>query len=178
MNNQEFKKQISKKVAEEFNLRNVNALPRVSKISVSMRVGRFKEDQNSVEAARRELSVITGQKPSERISKKAISAFKLKGGDMVGFLVTLRGEKMWSFLQKLVKVILPSVRDFSGTNPKSIDAQGNLSLGFKDQTPFPEIDPNKIDKLRGVGITITTTLRDPAKTRKFFESLGFVFSKS
>ena len=84
---------------------------------------------------------------------------------------------MWSFLAKLVKVILPSVRDFSGTNPKSIDNQGNLSIGFKDQTPFPEIDPNKIDKLRGIGVTLTTSLSDPVTSQKFFECLGFVFTK-
>lgn len=165
------------KVKKEFKVGNINALPKLERISVSLRVGRFKEDQKSVESAKEDLRSITGQEPVARFSKKSISSFKLKEGDMVAFLVTLRGEKMWSFLSKLVKVILPSVRDFSGTDPKSIDRQGNLSIGFRDQTPFPEIDPNKIDKLRGVGVTLTTSLRNHETSRKFFECLGFVFSK-
>lgn len=177
MNNKEFIEGIKGKITKELSVKNVNAIPKLTKISVSLRVGRFKEDQKGVESAKEDLQAITGQKPSERVSGKSISSFKLKGGDMVGLLVTLRGEKMWSFLQKLVKVVLPSVRDFSGTNPKSIDHQGNLSIGFKDQTPFPEIDPNKIDKLRGVGVTLTTSLSDPARSQKFFECIGFVFTK-
>jgi large subunit ribosomal protein L5 len=178
MNNKEFIDGVKEKIAKEFAVKNVNALPRLAKISVSLRVGRYKEDQKSIESAREELRTITGQRPSERISKKSISSFKLKSGDMVGFLVTLRGDRMWSFLQKLVKVVLPSVRDFSGTDPRSIDHQGNLSIGFKDQTPFPEIDPNKIDKLRGVGVTLTTSLFDSTQSQKFFECIGFVFSKT
>lgn len=177
MNNKEFIKGIKEKITKEFVVKNVNALPKLKKISVSLRVGRYKEDQKGVEVAKEELQSITGQKPSERISGKSISSFKLKSGDLVGLLVTLRGEKMWSFLQKLVKVVLPSVRDFDGTNPKSIDRQGNLSIGFRDQTAFPEIDPNKIDKLRGVGVTLTTSLSNPARSQKFFECVGFVFTK-
>ena len=168
---------VQEKIKKEFKLENVNALPKLARISVSLRIGRFKEDAKTVESAKEDLKLITGQAPSERFSKKSISSFKLKEGDMVAFLVTLRGGRMWSFLEKLVRVVLPSVRDFSGTNPKSIDRQGNLSIGFRDQTPFPEIDPNKIDKLRGVGVTLTTSVNNPEKSRKFFECLGFVFSK-
>lgn len=173
----DFIKEVEEKLKKEFKVKNVNSLPKLQKISISLRVGRFKEDQKSVEVAKEELAMISGQVPSPRYSKKSISSFKLKEGELVGFLATLRGKKMWYFLQKAVKVILPSVRDFSGIRVASIDGQGNLSLGFKDQTPFPEVDPNKIDKLRGLGVTLTTKdLKDRLQARKFYECLGFVFS--
>ncbi|MCL5003786.1 MAG: 50S ribosomal protein L5 [Patescibacteria group bacterium] len=177
MNTEEFIKSAREKIKKEFSLSNINAVPKLQKISVSARTGTFKDDPKGLELAREELGLITGQRPSARVSKKAISAFKLKGGETVGFLVTLRGKKMWAFLQKLTQAALPQVRDFRGIKSTSLDRQGNLSIGFRDQTAFPEIDPNKVDRARGLAVTITGSVSDSAKAKKFFECLGFVFLK-
>lgn len=178
MNVVEFTLEVQEKLKKEFKVENVNSLPKLEKISVSLRVGKFKEDQKLIDSAKEDLRLITGQAPMPRYSKKSISSFKLKEGDLVGFLTTIRGKKMWFFLQKLVKVVLPSVRDFSGVSLTSIDEQGNMSLGFKDQTPYPEIDPNKVDKLRGLGLTLTTRgFKNRGMAKKFYQCLGFAFKK-
>lgn len=149
----------------------------LASIVVSLRLGRFKDDPKAIEAARHELIQITGQRPADRRAKKAVSSFKIKEGDLVGLVVTLRGKRMRSFLEKLVKVVLPAVRDFKGLRLASLDRQGNLNLGFREQTVFPEIDANQIDRLRGLGVSLTTRLKDRQVAKKFFESLGFVFSQ-
>jgi len=176
--NRSYTEEILERIKNEFKSENLLALPMLKGISVSLRVGRFKEDLKSVESAKEDILKITGQAPSERFSKKAISSFKLKEGDLVGLLVTLRGQKMWQFLEKLTKVVLPSVRDFQGLKSQGIDKGGNLSIGFRDQTAFPEIDPNKIDKLRGLGVTLTVArLGNEDEAKKFYECLGFKFNK-
>lgn len=173
-----FKKEIEKKTEGEFKNLNLFARPRLKVVTVSLRVGRFKDDPKAVAKALEELAVITGQLPSGRLSKKAISSFKLKEGELVGFLVSLRGDRMRDFVEKLVKVVMPSVRDFRGLPARSVDKQGNLNIGLKDQTVFPEIDPNKIDRLRGLGISLVGQgLKDRPQARKFWETLGFIFSR-
>ncbi len=173
-----FKKEFENKTEKEFKELNPLARPRLKTVYVSMRVGRFKDDAKAVSKALEELAAITGQLPSGRLSKKAISSFKLKQGETVGFLVSLRGERMWNFVDKLVRVVLPAVRDFRGLPASAIDTQGNLTIGLKDQTVFPEIDPNKIDRLRGMGISLVgQNIKDELPARKFWEVLGFVFSR-
>lgn len=174
---EDFISRTRKKLAADFAVGNLNAQPTLTSISVSLRLGRFKDDLKAVEAAKKELEEITGQRPSLRRAKKAVSSFKIKEGDLVALAVTLRGKRMWAFLEKLVKVVLPAVRDFKGIRLASLDGQGNLSLGFREQTVFPEIDPNKVDRLRGLGVSLTTSLKGREPARKFFESLGFVFSR-
>lgn len=169
---------VSQRVAESFARLNLLARPRLWAVAVSLRVGRFKEDAAQVAAAKAELEKITGQLPSGRIAKKAISSFKLKEGELVGFLVTLRGRRMWAFVEKLVKVVLPAVRDFRGLPVSSLDRQGNLTIGFREQTVFPEVDANKIDHLRGVAVTLKIqNSKDPETAKKYWRCLGLVFAK-
>lgn len=172
-----FKEEIEKKMESEFKELNRLARPKIKAVAVSMRTGRFKDDPKAVSKALEELTLITGQVPSGRASKKAISSFKLKEGEIVGYLVSLRGARMWHFAEKLIKVVLPAVRDFRGLAASSIDKQGNLTIGLKDQTVFPEIDPNKIDRVRGLGISLVAQGLKAPQAKKFWETLGFVFSR-
>lgn len=172
-----FVEEVKERWQKELGLTNILARPKILKIVLSLRVGRFKDDAKALEAAAAELRTISGQKAIATHAKKSISAFKLREGDLVGYKVTLRGEKMWSFLCKFVKVVLPSVRDFTGVKASSLDGRGNLTIGFVDQTVFPEIDANKVDRLRGLSVGLSSTAGNRGQAQKFFESLGIVFGK-
>ena len=169
--------QIKLKIKEELALPNLMAVPVVKKIIVSAGVGRFKDDSKMIESTINDLKIITGQLPKITRAKIAISAFKLRANEVVGLVVTLRGQRMWSFLDKLMNVVLPRVRDFRGISKSSFDGQGNLSLGFSDHSVFPEIDVNRIDKPKGFGITIVTSADSDDLGFNLLCHLGFPFRK-
>jgi len=149
----------------------------IEKIVVSMGVGRFKDDPKYLESAANDLAIITGQKPAVRPAKKAIAGFKLKAGEPVGLVVTLRGKRMRAFFEKLIKIVLPRLRDFHGVSRKSFDGSGNYSLGIEEHTVFPEIDPNKVDKIKSLEVTIVTTAKTDEEGFKLLKELGMPFEK-
>ena len=149
----------------------------LEKIVVSMGVGRALGDSKYLESAAEDLQVITGQKPAIRVAKKAIAGFKLRAGESVGLVVTLRGKRMWFFFEKLVHIVLPRLRDFHGVSRKSFDGGGNYSLGIEEHTVFPEIDPNKVGKIKGLEVTIVTTAKTDKEGVELLEKLGMPFEK-
>lgn len=149
----------------------------LEKIIVSMGVGKQLDDSKYLESAVEDLAMITGQKAAVRAAKKAIAGFKLRAGAPVGLLVTLRGKRMWSFFEKLVHIVLPRLRDFHGVRRKSFDGRGNYSLGIEEHTVFPEIDPNKVGKIKGLEVTIVTTAEKDEEGLKLLEKLGMPFEK-
>ena len=142
-----------------------------------MGVGRALDDPKYLESAANDLTVITGQKPAVRKAKKAVAAFKLKAGDTVGLMVTLRGKRMRDFFEKLVNIVLPRLRDFHGVSRKSFDGSGNYSLGIEEHTVFPEIDSNKVDRVKGLEVTLVTTAKNDEEGLKLLEKLGMPFVK-
>lgn len=154
------------------NLANPFAVPTVAKVVVSMGVGKFKGDKEYIESAMEDLSKITGQKPKLTAAKKSISGFKLREGEKVGLVVTLRGPNMWTFMDKLFNIALPRVRDFRGLDIKSFDGSGNYTLGIAEHTVFPEIDPNKIDKIKSLAVTISTTAKNNEEGIFLLKKLG------
>jgi len=174
---QRYQKTSSADLAKELDIKNVFDIPRISKIVLNMGVKDALSDKKNIEKAIEVLGQITGQKPKITKAKKAISTFKLREGDEIGLMVTLRGKRMYDFFQKLVGVVLPRLRDFHGVPTKSFDGRGNYSLGFAESLVFPEIDPGKIDKIQGLEITIVTTARDDKEGFALLKSLGMPFSK-
>lgn len=160
---------------EQFQLANPMAVPRLAKIVVNMGVGEATQNAKLMEGAVTELGQIAGQKPVINKAKKSIAAFKLRAGMPIGASVTLRGERMYEFLDRLVNVVLPRVRDFRGVSPKSFDGRGNYTLGLKDQIIFPEIDYAKAEKLKGMNVTIVTTARTDEQARALLQRLGMPF---
>jgi len=150
----------------------------LEKIIVSMGTGKQKDDSKYLEAAAEDLRVITGQKPAIRAAKKAVAGFKLRAGEPVGLVVTLRGKRMQSFFEKLVHVVLPRLRDFHGVSRKSFDGGGNYSLGIEEHTVFPEIDPNKVGKIKGLEVTMVTTAETDEEGLELLKELGIPFEKS
>ena len=149
----------------------------LGKIVVSIGTGKFKDDSKYLESAAEDLQVITGQKPAVRPAKKAIAGFKLRAGDPVGLMVTLRGKRMRDFFEKLVSIVLPRLRDFHGVSLKSFDGRGNYSLGIEEHTVFPEIDPNKVGKTKGLEVTIVTTAENDEEGLELLKELGMPFEK-
>ena len=149
----------------------------LEKIVVSMGTGKQSDDSKYLESATNDLEVITGQKPAVRSAKKAIAAFKLRAGEPVGLMVTLRGKRMRDFFEKLVNIVLPRLRDFHGVSRKSFDGSGNYSLGIEEHTVFPEIDPNKVGRVKGLEVTIVTTAGTDEEGLKLLEKLGMPFEK-
>ncbi|MCO4757252.1 MAG: 50S ribosomal protein L5 [Oceanospirillaceae bacterium] len=162
---------------EELNSPNIMAVPRVTKITLNMGVGEALGDKKLLDKAVAEMTAIAGQKPVVTLARKSIAGFKVREGWPIGYKVTLRGERMWEFLDRLVDISIPRIRDFRGLNPKSFDGRGNYSMGVKEQIIFPEIEYDKVDKLRGMDITITTTARDNDEGRALLAALGFPFKK-
>lgn len=163
------------KIANELK-RNALSLSWIEKISVSVGLGQNKENKEIVEFIEKELSLITGQKPKFTTAKKSISGFKLREGQHIGFVVTLRGRRMWQFLEKLTSAVLPRVRDFDGINEKSIDSSGNLSFSLLEQAVFPEIIPDEIRAVWGMTITMTLNKKaDKEYAKKYYQSIGIVF---
>jgi large subunit ribosomal protein L5 len=162
-------------LTKEFGYKNVMAVPRLDKISVNIGMGEATQNAKLIDGAVNELSQIAGQKPVITKAKKSIAAFKLREGMPIGCMVTLRGDRMYEFFDRLVNVALPRVRDFRGVSAKSFDGRGNYTLGVKDQLIFPEIDYSKVDKTKGMNVTITTTARTDAEGLALLKNMGMPF---
>jgi len=160
-----------------FNYRNVMEIPKVTKVVVNIGLGEAMGNSKALDAAIIDMTTITGQKPIQNKARKSIANFKLREGVVIGIKVTLRGDRMWSFLDRLLNVALPRVRDFRGVSADAFDGRGNYTLGLKDQLIFPEIEYDKIDKLRGMEITIVTTARNDEHSREMLRFLGMPFRK-
>ncbi len=163
---------------KELGYKNINQVPRIDKIVVNAGLGDVKDNAKSFNMAVDELGLITGQKPLVTSAKKAVANFKLREGMKIGAKITLRGEKMWEFLDRLISVALPRVRDFRGISPKSFDGKGNYSMGIKEQLVFPEIDYDKIEKVRGFDVCIVTTANTDSEAKALLEQLGMPFKKA
>jgi large subunit ribosomal protein L5 len=172
-----FKTEIAKTLQNQLEVKNVNAVPALSKIVVNMGVKDALADKKNVEKAAEILAQITGQKPRVMKAKKSIATFKLREGDEVGLMVTLRGKRMYDFYQKLVTIIFPRFRDFHGVRKNSFDGRGNYTLGFAESTVFPEIDASKVDKIQGLEISIVTTAKDNNQGYELLKALGMPFVK-
>ncbi len=172
-----YNEQITKKMVEKFGYKNPMEIPKIDKIVVNIGVGEAKDNPKELEAAVGDLAKITGQKPVTTKAKKSIANFKLREGSEIGCKVTLRGEKMYEFLDRFINVALPRVRDFSGINPDSFDGRGNYNIGIKEQIIFPEIEYDKIDKIRGMDIVIVTTAKTDEEARELLSLLGAPFTR-
>ncbi|HEX2195988.1 MAG TPA: 50S ribosomal protein L5 [Actinomycetota bacterium] len=170
---QRFHDEIVAQLQSELGLSNVMQVPRPVKISVNMGVGEAPKDAKMLEGAVKDLTTITGQKPAIRRARKSIATFKIREGMPIGAAVTLRGDRMWDFLDRLMSIVFPRIRDFRGLNPKSFDGNGNYSFGLTEQLVFPEIDYDDIDATRGMDVTIVTTAKDDAEGRALLAALGF-----
>ena len=162
---------------ERFRYASPMEAPRIEKITLNMGVGDAKQDTNMLEAATEQLATIAGQRPSVRRARKSIAAFKLRDGMPVGVAVTLRDARMYEFLDRLMSVAIPRIRDFRGLNPRSFDGRGNYSMGVREQIIFPEIDYDAIDQTRGLDVTITTTAKSDAEAFALLEALGMPFAR-
>src|SRR3981081_1920646 len=162
---------------ERFGYSTLMQAPRIDKITVNMGVGDAKQDSKVLEAATAQLATITGQRPNVRRARKSIAQFKVREGMPVGVAVTLRGERSYEFLDRLMSIAIPRIRDFRGLNPRSFDGRGNYSMGVKEQIIFPEIDYDSIDQVRGLDITITTTAASDEESFALLEALGMPFSR-
>ena len=174
---QYYREQVVPKLRAELQIDNVMRVPRISKITVNMGVGEAVADKKVMDAAVADLAKITGQKPLITKSRKAIASFKIRAGLQIGAKVTLRGRRMYEFLDRLISIAMPRIRDFRGVSPRSFDGQGNYSLGVKEQIIFPEIQYDQIDQVRGMDITITTTAKDDRHGRALLEAFNFPFRK-
>jgi len=174
---QYYREQVVPRLRSELKIENVMQVPRISKITLNMGVGEAVADKKIMDAAVADLIKITGQKPLITKSRKAIASFKIRAGLAVGAKVTLRGMRMYEFLDRLISIAMPRIRDFRGVSPRSFDGQGNYSLGVKEQIIFPEIQYDQIDQVRGMDITITTTARDDRHGRALLEAFNFPFRK-
>jgi large subunit ribosomal protein L5 len=170
-----FVKEIAPSLMKEFELKNPMAVPRINKVVVNMGVGEATQNAKVLDPAVAELQQITGQKPIVTKAKKSIAAFKVREGNPIGAMVTLRGDRMYEFLDRLINVALPRVRDFRGVSTKSFDGRGNYTLGLRDQLIFPEISYEKVDKSRGMNVTIVTTARTDDQARALLKGFGMPF---
>ncbi|MCX7941402.1 MAG: 50S ribosomal protein L5 [Endomicrobia bacterium] len=173
-----YKQFVVKELMSKFKYKNVNEVPKIEKVIVSMSVNEAKENIKALDIAIEELSVITGQRPMICRAKKSISNFKLKKGMPIGLKVTLHGDRMYDFLEKLIYIALPKIRDFHGISPKGFDGRGNYNLGLTEQYVFPEVNIEKSDRARGMNITIVTSARVDNEAKELLTLLGFPFRKS
>jgi large subunit ribosomal protein L5 len=172
-----YRQTIVPKLRSDLKIENVMQVPRISKITINMGVGEAVADKKVMDAAVADLTKITGQKPLITKSRKAIASFKIRQGLPIGAKVTLRGARMYEFLDRLISIAMPRIRDFRGVSPRSFDGQGNYSLGVKEQIIFPEIQYDQVDQIRGMDITITTTATDDRHGRALLEAFNFPFRK-
>ncbi len=172
---QHYSKNIIPALMKEFNYRNVNAVPKLEKITINIGLGEASGNPKLMDGAVAELGTIAGQRPVVTKARKSIAAFKLRTGMTIGCMVTLRGDRMYEFMDRLVNVALPRVRDFRGVSTKSFDGRGNYTLGIRDQLIFPEIDYNKVEKVKGMNICVTTTARSDAEGLALLRHLGMPF---
>ena len=175
---QRYREQIVPDLREQFGYTNVMQVPGLTKIVVNMGVGEAARDSKLIDGAVKDLAAITGQKPTVTKARKSIAQFKLREGMPIGAHVTLRGDRMWEFLDRLLSVALPRIRDFRGLNPGQFDGRGNYTFGLTEQSMFHEIDQDKIDRVRGMDITIVTTAQTDDEGRAFLRLLGFPFKES
>src|ERR687889_9695 len=171
-----YREEIAGKLQEEFSYENVMQIPGLVKIVVNMGVGDAARDSKLIEGAIRDLTTITGQKPAVTKARKSIAQFKLREGQPIGAHVTLRGDRMWEFLDRTLSLALPRIRDFRGLSPKQFDGRGNYTFGLTEQVMFHEIDQDKIDRVRGMDITVVTTATNDAEGRALLKQLGFPFA--
>jgi large subunit ribosomal protein L5 len=174
---EKFKNEYSKALMEKFNYKSVMEIPKIEKIVVNMGLGSAKDNQKMLQTAVEELGIITGQKPLITKAKKSVANFKLRQGMNVGAKVTLRGEIMYEFLDRLISVSLPRVRDFRGVNPNAFDGRGNYTLGIKEQLIFPEIEYDKVEIARGMDITFVTSAKTDEESRELLRLFGMPFTK-
>ena len=174
---EKFEKEIKDTLSKEFEIRNNLAIPKVTKVVVNMGIGLAAKNQQQMDSLKKDLAVITGQAPAIRNAKVSIASFNLRAGMPVGLSVTLRGDRMYAFLDRLFSIVLPRLRDFRGVPLKSFDGRGNYTLGFEEHTVFPEIDPTKSAAAHGLEITIVTTAGTPEKAKRLLELLGCPFVK-
>ncbi len=172
-----YREKVVPKLQQDLGLKNVMEVPRITKITVNMGVGEAVADRKVMDAAVGDLTKITGQKPALCQSKKSIASFKVREGLAIGCKVTLRGDRMYEFLDRLITIAIPRIRDFRGISVRSFDGRGNYSMGVKEQIIFPEIQYDQIDQLRGMDITITTTAKDNKQGRALLEAFNFPFRK-
>jgi len=173
-----YQKEVSGALKEQYQYGNVMQIPRITKINVNIGLGEALTDANALDKAADEVSAITGQKPLINRAKRSIANFRLREGNPIGVSTTLRGPRMYEFLDRLVSAALPRIRDFQGLNPNAFDGRGNYSLGLREQLIFPEIDYDKVDKVRGLQVTIVTTAKTDEEGRKLLELLGMPFRKN
>ena len=174
---EKYQTEVVPQIQEELGYTNVNQVPRLEKIVVNMGVGEAASDRKQLDAAMNDLRVITGQQPCITRAKKSIAGFHIRQGQAIGCKVTLRGDRMWEFLDRLLSIALPRVRDFRGISRKSFDGRGNYSLGITEQLIFPEVDFDKVDRTRGMDITFVTTATEDAPALALFTALGFPFKE-
>jgi large subunit ribosomal protein L5 len=173
-----YRGEIAAALREQFSYANVMQVPGVTKVVVNMGVGDAARDSKLIEGAVRDLQAITGQKPAVTKARKSIAQFKLREGQPIGTHVTLRGDYMWEFLDRLVSIALPRIRDFRGLSPKQFDGKGNYTFGLNEQSMFHEIDPDRIDRVRGMDITVVTTATNDDEGRALLKLLGFPFKEA
>lgn len=172
---EKYRNEIAPAIAKEFGIENVMAIPKITKVVVNMGMGEAIGNAKILDVATEELKSVTGQKPVTTKAKKSIASFKLRQGMSIGTMVTLRGDRMYEFLDRLISVALPRVRDFRGVSAKAFDGRGNYTLGIREQLIFPEIDFNKVDKTRGMNISIVTTAENDEQARALLKALGMPF---
>lgn len=168
-----YKAQVVPSLKEQFGYSSVMEVPKITKITLNMGVGEASQDRKAIDGAVADMTAISGQKPVVTKARKSIAGFKIRQGWPIGVKVTLRGERMYQFLERLIGVAIPRVRDFRGLNPKAFDGRGNYSMGLREQIVFPEIDYDKIDKIRGLDITITTTAKTDDEGRALLKAFSF-----
>lgn len=172
-----YKKTVVPAMMEKFGYKNIMEVPRLEKVVINMGVGDAKENPKFLESAMEELAAITGQRPVATVAKKSVAAFKVRAGMKIGAKVTLRGDRMYEFLDRLFNIALPRVRDFRGVSPKSFDGRGNYALGIKEQLIFPEINYDKVEKIRGMDVIIVTTAKTDEEAKELLALLGMPFAK-
>ena len=172
-----YKESVVPELVKQFSYNSVMQVPRIEKITLNMGVGEALADKKILDNAVADLEAISGQRPVRTVARKSVAGFKIREGYPIGCKVTLRGERMWDFLERLITIAIPRVRDFRGLNPKSFDGRGNYSMGVREQIIFPEIDFDKVDRVRGLDITITTTAGTDDEARALLAAFNFPFKK-
>jgi large subunit ribosomal protein L5 len=175
---QRYRDEIAPALMREFGYGNVMQVPRVEKVVLNIGLGEAIQNAKALDAASEDLATITGQKPVITRAKRSIANFKIRQGNPIGIMVTVRGDRMWEFLDRLVNAVLPRIRDFRGISPKAFDGRGNFSLGIREQLIFPEIEYDKVDRVRGLQINIITTAGSDEEGKRLLELLGMPFSRS
>jgi len=172
-----YKEKVVKNLKKELGLKNVMEVPKIKKVVINAGIGSYKDSREAVDSFVSELSALSGQKPSPRKARLSEAGFKIRQGDVVAYTTTLRGAPMWSFIEKLIRVVLPRTRGFWGLETSSFDGSGNYSLGIREHTVFPEVNPNTVKGIRSLQVTIGTTAGDDKKALSLLKSLGFPFKK-